>query len=409
MPIHRKVERKKRRISRDASDDHRPYLKQGSHQRGGRRTKQEHPKEGPMGLTNSQGKRRNTKPYGRNTKTRQKDNHRISLKEWPTPGQQERSQTNSRYRKPERKEKNSTRHLGTASNSVKGLSTARKIATQCERSQNRTGERNSCGTVRNNTERREKSEKTGKQRESAKKETKAQKTVKQQRNQLNPRDATIDPVQDNWKKIFEKVGIEGRERAHYEQIQQEQLLSWEKIFEEDRQRALHYHKIQQEALVSKIRIQMSMMAAQLTLEISLPNIHRRGRERRTQRHKATRRLQDRITSRDYVGLLYMATMSTLHDQKGRMGAMFLPLTRFDIEEQEGIHRNGGKKTPRMTQKRRRDSSPPPGKPTKTKEPRYALAMHRRVETWTVHGGGPASRGNQLIEKVPWIVPPWGTN
>jgi len=76
---------------------------------------------------------------------------------------------------------------------------------------------------------------------------------------------------------------------------------------------------------------------------------------------------------------------------------------------ETLKRKGTKKAQNMAMMEKHESSGPPWKPTKTKEPRYALAMHRRVETWTVHGGGPASRGNQLIEKVPWIVPPWGTN
>ena len=126
------------------------------------------------------------------------------------------------------------------------------------------------------------------------------------------KDETHDPVRDTLMYILETTHQE-----HKEEIK----------------RALRAMEILQEKFLSQIRIQMSMTTAKCVLEFSLPDIHRRGRERREQRHKTTRRLQDRITSRDYAGLLYMATMSTLHDQKGRMGAMFLPLTRFDIEEQ----------------------------------------------------------------------------
>ena len=193
------------------------------------------------------------------------------------------------------------------------------------------------------------------------------------------------------------------------------------LHEEDRKRAFRTMEILLETNLSNlsmISIKMSMMTATCVLVRSLPVIHRRGSERRKQRSKITRRLQDKITSRDYAGLLYMATMSTLHHQKGRTSAMFLTLTGFDNQiqgnrtrtsDQEGKHRKGTKKAQNTALMGMHESSAPPWKPTKKKEPRYALAMHRRVETWTVHGGGPASGRNQLIEKAPWMVPPWESN
>ena len=175
--------------------------------------------------------------------------------------------------------------------------------------------------------------------------------------------------------------------------------------------AIHTH---QKELVLKLRRHMGMMTTRILLECSLVRIHQRGRKRRKQRYETTRRLHERITSRDYAGLLYMSNMLTLHDQKGRMGAMFLTLPRFDINKPgnrpsttdwEAINSKGTNKTQKMTWMRMHDSSPSPMRTTKKKTPRYALDVPRMAETWTAHGGSSASGGNQLTEKAPWMVPP----
>ena len=173
-----------------------------------------------------------------------------------------------------------------------------------------------------------------------------------------------------------------------------------------------------------------MMTATCALIFALPDIHRRGRERSEQRAKITRQLQDKLTNREYAGLLYMATMSTLHHQKGRTSAMFVPLA--PATRRKGVRDilpHHWQMTPWRPRKAR-----PEYKKTKVGEPfqkwettqksRYKGNNRRRrrrrktmerILRWEIGKRNKnkgkdkeksAGHGNNKMIEFAWMIPPW---
>ena len=91
-------------------------------------------------------------------------------------------------------------------------------------------------------------------------------------------------------------------------------------------------------MLAKIQRQAQIEMAKVSLDLSLPQIHQQGRERRERRRKTTNRLQTKLENRDYVRLLYAAAMSSLYEQKGRTDKTYVTLK--ESGDHKGMARPG---------------------------------------------------------------------
>ena len=142
-----------------------------------------------------------------------------------------------------------------------------------------------------------------------------------------------------------------------------ELSEWLKEFTREQQK----QENEQQKEHRLIRIEM----VKESLEFSLPLVHQRGRERWERWNDTTTRIRTQIENRDYVKLLYVAAMSSLHEQKGRNDKTYVPLK--ESETHKGITR-----------------------------------LHEAqcgVPPWQNDEAG-SKEGKRLNEWAPWTVPPW---